>query len=121
MKLTEIVSQKIGKRRKINREDMSALLAEFATAGVPLANDCVEDGSPAAWSARCRGLTCISVSYGDGGEPQRYHGNVRYDSPGEMSPLHYSDVMFVPASLQNSEYDQIGQLRKKCSRLVMVV
>jgi len=68
-----------------------------------------------AWAELCHGVTCVSV-WPDGED----HNCVRYDEPGRMHPLQHAPLMFAPAELEGMEYDQIGQLREKCDRLVIV-
>lgn len=121
MNLLALTTARIGRRRKITQQDMAALLADFAMAGLDTTNDCVEDAAPQAWAKLCKGLTCISVSAppSDHGQPARWHGSIRFDTPGDMG-LHHATLIFAPAALGNLDYDQLGQLRKRCARLILV-
>lgn len=115
--MLQVASSAIGRRRKINQAEMSACLQAMADAGLDLGNDCVMDASPEKWARMCHGLTCVSV-LADGAAP---HGQVRYDDPGSMHPMHYAAVMFAPAALaDDEEHDPVGYLRRHCKRLVLV-
>lgn len=113
-----VVGTMIGRQHEISRRGMAALLHRMAAEGLDLSNDCVYEGAdtPEAWAARCRGICTVSV-LADGATP---HGMVRYDDPGSMHPMHHAAVLFAPSSLRRYDYDQIGQLRGKADRLLVV-
>jgi len=95
MNIQAITRASIGARRKITMEDMAILLRNYAAAGLDLGNDCVMPGkdTPEDWAQSCRGILCISV-LADGATP---HGQVRYDDPGSMHPMHQAEIIFAPA------------------------
>jgi hypothetical protein len=138
MDILGIVRARIGRRIKISRQEMADILADLTAAGVNLCNDCMmgtvqwdyaaggagipvgqSPTAPLIWANACRRTTCISVMPPDGGAPT-YHGQVRYDEPGSMHPMHRADVIFAPADLEGYDYDQIGQLRRKARRVLVV-
>lgn len=60
-------------------------------------------------------ITCISV-WG----VERDGGLIRYDQPGGMAPMQHAEIMFVSQDLCGREYDQVGQMRHHCERLLIV-
>jgi len=136
MDILTTVRRLIGRRHKITRAEMRDLLEALAGEGLCLGNDCMmstwtwqpaADGmgleadtvSPDAariWANACRDITVISVM-ASGAIP---HGQVRYDEPGRMAPLQHCQLMFVAEELGDHEYDQIGQMRRKAERVLIV-
>lgn len=140
MKTEDIIrmtSSVVGRSARISREQMRNVLIALANAGIDLRNDSVPDtfdrtpdGSEVdgpqneaqiaraarAWANACRRITVISVKP-SGAVP---HGDVRFDDPGQMAPRQRAAIMFAPAGLEGVEYDQIGQLRRKAQRVLIV-
>ncbi|MGH8519852.1 MAG: hypothetical protein ACREU9_00100 [Gammaproteobacteria bacterium] len=117
----DIVRQHAGRRYKISRHKMAEILESLHREGLDLNLEIfVEDPSGAIrarkWANACTGINCISVcDYG------AEHGfGMRYDDPGSMHPLHHAVIMFVPAELGGYEYDQIGQMRRRADRVLVV-
>jgi hypothetical protein len=134
----DIVRTSVDRRWRITRAEMRDILAEFAAQGGSLENDGMMQTIEWAWDARgagtrigpspdaprvwanaCTGITVVSVMPEHGGAPT-YHGRVRYDAPGSLHPMHMADVMFAPQALEEYEYDQIGQLRRRARRVLVV-
>lgn len=70
-----------------------------------------------AWSRACTGITVISV-WGPRGD--EYPGGIRFDMPGSMHPLQHADLMFVAARLGDYDHDQIGLMRRKAHRVLII-
>src|SRR5688500_2996949 len=134
-KTLDIVRRIVGRRHKISADEMIAILdALHQEIGVDLRNGYVDAtldlSSPydpeighaqsptaaRAWARLCDGIICISV---DAGGSLR-DGYVRYDQPGSMAPSQRAELMFAPASLGGYEYDQIGQMRERADRVLVV-
>jgi hypothetical protein len=77
-----------------------------------------------AWTDACCGICVISVLSERDPVAARLAssnpGSIRYDEPGSMHPLLRATLMFAPASLADHPYDQIGQLRAKAKRVLVV-
>lgn len=136
MDIIGTVRRRVGRRHKISRQEMADILTSLAAEGLDLGNDCmshvyewipatdrhgmsaggIRPDAPRIWANACTHITCISV-LADGCIP---HGQVRYDQPGSMAPMQHAVLMFVPAELGDHEYDQIGQMRRKADRLLIV-
>lgn len=120
----DIVRQHVGRRSRITRDEMAAILSALGSAGLRLSNGYVHEttlgvaDAARTWAAMCRDITCISVMDARGGSLR--DGDVRYDEPGSMHPLQRVEVTFVPAALGRYEYDQIGQMRRHAVRVLIV-
>lgn len=131
------VRRHIGRRHKISRYEMADILLDLdidlvenstitgrTTDGSLYIGGAVVKGdreserraTACAWANMCHGITTVSVCYHG---TEHGHG-VRYDQPGSMHPMHHCPLMFVPKELADHEYDQIGQLRRKADRLLVV-
>ena len=131
--MSSLSPSKSSSQERMTRQEMASLLRALAAEGTDLRNGYVPDTmdlstgarcdeapvspkAPEAWAQLCTGITCISV-WPDG-EPGAC---VRYDEPGRMHPLHDAPLIFAPGALESMEYDQIGQLREKCDRVIVVM
>ena len=134
--IPDVVRNAVGRRYRISRDEMRHILVSLGHWGFDLRNDCVpetwdydRDGNPVMeqnpvqisraacrWANMCRGITVVSVA------PRHAypHGSVRFDSPGAMAPGQRAVLMFAPEELGGYEYDQIGQLRRKAWRVLVV-
>jgi len=129
------VRRMIGRRYRISRTEMAAILARLADEGLDLTNDCMtstwqiqwdERGaghpvgpSPDAarvWANACTGITVISV-LARGCTP---HGDVRYDQPGSMAPDQHAELAFVPAECDGDECGTVGYMRRHAGRVLLV-
>lgn len=114
---------------RMTRSKMAAILRDLATKGTDLRNGYVvgtldlsqppphpaSETAADEWAEVCRSITCISVW------PDEEEWNcVRFDDPGQMHPAHHAPIIFAPAALEGMDYDQIGQLARKCDRLIIV-
>ena len=119
MATLDIVRQHVGRRSRITRTEMRAILHSLAHAGLDLANPYVSDtlGGDAAdaWVRACRDIRVISVD-----ARGLRDGYVRYDEPGSMHPMQRAELMFVSAALGDYDYDQIGQMRRHADRVLIV-
>lgn len=123
MSTIDTVRRLIGRRHKISRDEMRAILEALAADGVSLENGYMPGTTPYhgawqaahAWAKACRGITCISVD-----SRGLRDGQVRYDEPGRMHPMQHAELLFAPESLGRYEYDQIGQLRRHAARVLVV-
>lgn len=121
--ILDIVRSAIGARRKITRQEMAGILDHLALRGLELNNGW---GGPdaAGWAESCAGINVISVLADEDSPVARAMssnpGSIRYDSPGSMHPQLRATLMFAPSELADMPYDQIGQLRDKCDRLLVV-
>ncbi|MGH8565048.1 MAG: hypothetical protein ACREXW_13565 [Gammaproteobacteria bacterium] len=73
----------IGRRYKITRSEMAAILADAAREGLDLSLEVFQDDPSGAiraqkWANACTEINCISVCSGGSGFPDF----VRYDQPG---------------------------------------
>lgn len=117
MAILDVVRAIVGRRSRITRAEMRDILGQLnAVGGLDLANDCAGDTTPAGWERACRGITVISVQ----SDAPSYHGQIRYDEPGSMAPLQRATLMFVAEALGDYEYDQIGQMRRRADRVLIV-
>lgn len=135
MDILASTSHLVGRRSKISRQDMMDIMSALAMEGLCLGNPYVsgtvvysdhdgDTGHPTdeqdvpraarTWANLCDGITCISVGSG------LRDGAVRYDEPGRMHPLQKAELMFVPETLGDYEYDQIGQMRRHARRVLVV-
>src|SRR3990167_8003142 len=116
----DIVRQHVGRRHRITRAEMRAILTSLAESGLDLGNDCVFDASPERWEQCCACITVVSVL--PDGDHGRYHGRIRYDAPGSMAPGQRAALMFVSVDLAEDRHgcDPIGYLRPKTGRLLIV-
>lgn len=117
--LKQEAAEFFGDRSKITQREMADFLAALSSKGFSLENDCIIDGSdtPEGWASAMRGINCISLSCGDSGESGRFHGFIRWDSPGQMSPRHHAELMFVGVSTGKECGDYLELL---CDRLFLV-
>lgn len=145
MTAIEIVRQHVGRRPRITREEMTAILFSLPTDLVAASTIVgrAQDGetyyidrqwvapmearaaTAHAWAAACRRINCISVMRGS------YYPNsdvevapvdgliVRYDSPGTMHPLHHAEILFVPATAA-ARRETIDYLRRHAGRVLIV-
>lgn len=143
MSTLDIVRSIVGRRHKITREEMVAILMALPTdlvqastitsrsregrlyVGPQWVSDPADESraTARAWERACRQITCISVlpgSYYDRADNLVEGLSVRYDEPGSMHPLQRADILFAPEALEGHEYDQIGQLRKHAQRVLIV-
>jgi len=116
MAILDMVRMIVGRRSRITRAEMRAIFTQLEVDGLNLSNDCKGDMTPAGWERACDGITCISVL----STAPSYHGQIRYDEPGQMAPGQRCAVLFAPAALGEYEYDQIGQLRRHADRVLVV-
>lgn len=128
MTTLDTVRRLIGRRSKISRQQMADILSALQADGLDLRNgymrgtvvydgpdgdtgtatDQQHHGAARAWANACAGITCISVD-----------GYVRYDEPGSMT-YDRRELIFAPAHLATLEYDQVGQLRRRADRVLVV-
>lgn len=123
MTMLDTVRRHVGRRPRITRGEMIAILADLAGDGLGLDNGW---GGPDAdgWANMCRGITVVSVLEDGQAFTARAAssnpGSIRYDDPGSMHPMLRAAVMFAPADLADMPYDQIGQLRRRAGRVLIV-
>lgn len=134
----------IGKRHQITRQEMADLLNVLQVqqlvdlnngwCGIPhMTVDAAGQPQPteppaaelaAAWAKMCRGIQVISVLADSDPVAARLAssnpGAIRYDDPGSMHPQLRATLMFAPAEMADHPYDQIGQLRRKARRVLVV-
>lgn len=132
----------VGRRSKISRQEMAAILDRLAAGGLELNNGWApriqgelprsvgslmrtDADLPAthaeAWAGACRGITCISVFDADDASVAQNAssngGSIRYDQPGSMHPQLYAPAMFAPEEL----WEQSGDyLRRHAKRVLFV-
>lgn len=141
MNILELAQARFGRRRKITRDEMVALLAEYSRANPgALGNGYVPDTMPEktppgcpsdeewqaildaqppsyhdraarAWAKAVGGITVISVGGG------LRDGGTRYDQPGSMHPMQMSDLSFYS---DHGRAETISYLRQHCRRLLLV-
>ena len=121
----DIVRRVVGKRSKITKDEMGAILRGLVEAKlVDLCNPYVRgtcDGALGAsieWTKACRGITCISVD-----SRGLRDGYVRYDAPGSMHPQQHAEITFVPADIDERRTDggsTIDYMRRHADRLLLV-
>jgi hypothetical protein len=137
MSTLDIVRREVGRRTKITREEMAALLRSLAAAGLDLRNGYVVEtinlvaqdapldrvGSAraaAAWARLCDGICCISVDARGG----LRDGDVRYDEPGRMDPNQRAEVTFCPADIDAGRSDggsTVAYMRRHAERVLLVI
>lgn len=109
----------VGRRHRITRAEMAAIIRELGRAGWPIAEngylDTTTDAAPERWASMVGGCCVVCCA------PGLRDGCIRYDEPGSMHPLQRCQLMFVSSALVGAEYDQIGQMRRRCDRLMIVV
>jgi hypothetical protein len=124
-----LVSSAVARRHRITRNEMRSVLDDlWRHKVVELDNGWQtprQDGDHAqAWADMCTGITVISILANDDSPVARNAssnpGSIRYDDPGSMHPLMRPTLIFAPASLADLEYDQIGQLRRRARRVLVV-
>lgn len=122
--LLELTQATFGRRHTIRRDELRDFLALLAAKDFDLSGDGYApagDDAATAWAALCDDSTTVSLIETDPGAPASVNqGSIRYDQPGQMYPGFRATVMFAPASLRDHPYDQIGQLRRRCRRLLVV-
>jgi hypothetical protein len=109
--IIEIVRRHVGRRHRISRAEMAAILTEAEGAGADLYcyRERPEEESPADWwVSMCSRNTCVSM----------IDGEARYDEPGSLHPLQMADVTFVPATLRP---DSIDYMRQHARRTLLVI
>lgn len=123
--LIEHVRRHIGRRHRINRDEMAMLLhALIIECRLDVQNDYMarSKGHPRhlpvpaptvaeAWAEACRDITCVSV-VADESASDKY---IRYDQPGSIDPMMHATLMFAPDGLDDYDY-----LRQHCDRLLIV-
>lgn len=146
MTTLDTVRRLIGRRHKISRQEMMDILValdlppEASTIcgrdqhgrliiGTGRVQDCdfpaadqERSAMARAWANRCTGILCISVLRGSYyvGDALTDGLTVRYDEPGSMHPMQRADLLFAPAELAHYDYDQIGQLRGRANKVLVV-
>lgn len=112
----EVVRSLVGRRSSIDRAEMAQILRRLQAAGLSLVNDCVlpERATPSGWAEMCKGTLVISV-LADGTTP---HGQVRYDQPGTLHPLHRAAIMFAPGEMSSDPTR--AHLRRHARRVLFV-
>lgn len=125
--LLDLAAEMFPRRGTITRDEMGAYLRAAEAAGLDISADGYAphtgDDLPTAWAAACRDSTLISVVDGarDPGAPASVNrGGIRYDQPGNTYPGYMVTLMFAPAALRDHPYNQIGQMRRYCRRLIVV-
>jgi hypothetical protein len=116
---SDVVRRVAGRKAKITREEMGAILVGLADVGLDLHNPYVPRtmgdafAASLAWVEACRGITCISVSLCS----YLRDGQVRYDQPGRMHPTQHAEITFAPEGLLASTY---YYLRQHADRVLVV-
>jgi hypothetical protein len=122
--ILDLARRRFRSRGTISREEMRDFLSLLAARGADLSADGYAPGGndlPTAWAALCDDITTVSLTDGDPGAPASINqGTIRYDQPGQMYPGFFVTLMFAPSTLRDLPYDQIGQLRRRCRRLLVV-
>lgn len=126
------VRRLVGRRHKITRQqmadiivsldipaDMHTITGRFADGTLYVGGKAVDvEDEPRAiastWANMCCGIVTVSVLR----EPDG--ASMRYDDPGAMHPMQRAALLFAPASLRHYDYDQIGQLRRRAERVLIV-
>lgn len=118
----DIVRALVGRRSRITRAEMSAILRALddAQPGWLASNSYVSptDGDAdhaAAWVRMCGGITVISVAQGG-----LRDGWIRHDEPGSMHPGQHAELTFVSSSRVGDECDTNGYLRRHADRVLIV-
>ncbi len=115
--IVNTVTLMFGRRRKITRDELVALLVSLETdAGIDLsgltgAHRRAPISAARAWERMCSGITFVSIC--------RYANDswgIRYDQPGSMNPMQHAALSFVA----EAHRDEGGYLRSHCDRLVYV-
>lgn len=112
----------VGRRHRIRRHEMVAILDSLQTAGI-LAPESgwlpgVKDPGAlsTAWSEACWGCTMVCIAPGsEAGEP----ADIRYDQPGTMAPYQHSLVIFATPGAASGD-GTFDWLRSHCGRLLVV-
>lgn len=122
-KMQMIVRRIVGRRSKITKEEMGAILMGL-TEYVNLSNDYVRGtcgdslAASIAWTQACKDNTCVSVD-----SRGLRDGQVRYDEPGSMHPLQYSEIMFVSDDIRDADPGSgstLAYLRQHADRVLVV-
>lgn len=119
MTTIDTVRRMVGRRYRITRAEMAAILARLADDGVHLGNDCMTstwEDAARVWANACTGITVISV-LARGCTP---HGEVRYDQPGSMAPGQRAELAFVSQDVLGDECDTVGYIRQHADRVLLV-
>jgi hypothetical protein len=122
-KTLEVVRRIVGRKSKITKDEMGAILMGLKEIGLDLRNSYVHDTmddalrASIAWVKACKGITCISASLSG----YLRDGMVRYDQPGSMNPMQHAEVTFMPQSLaERTDHDPVSYMRRHCDRLLIV-
>lgn len=122
--IKDIARSHVGRRHKISRVEMTAILDDLAARGLVSLDNGWGGPDAAGWAKMCDGIQVISVLADDDAPAARAAssnpGSIRYDDPGSMHPLMHATLMFAPDELADHPYDQIGQLRNKADRVLIV-
>lgn len=136
--LRDIVRKTVGRRHRISRGEMRAILYRAARdldlelnigwggSDTRLfgsrADEAISRGAE-AWERMCNDITVISVfATGSATVVQRTSSNpydIRYDEPGSMHPLLQAEVMFAPPSACERD-GTADYLRRHAKRLLIV-
>ena len=130
------VRQIVGRRSRITRDEMRAILAQLAAGGLDLRNAYVHgtlmwdqdrgqstdapldsagiERAATAWERACQHVCCISVAAAG-----LRDGCVRYDQPGSMAPSQHATLTFVSAAVLGG-CDTVGYLRQHADRVLLV-
>lgn len=115
----DIVRQHVGRRSRITRAEMRAILVSLEARGLSLANAYIRDTlgqqAPRAWERACHGITCISVD----ARGSLRDGQVRYDEPGSMHPQQHAELLFVAAAAAERRAT-LAYLRAHADRVLVV-
>ncbi len=121
----DVVRRIVGRRSKISKDEMGAILMALKEEGLDLRNDYVHDtmgdalAASIAWVKACKGITCISVSLSN----YLRDGQVRYDEPGSMHPMQHAELTFAPAGMPDAEPGSgstLSYLRRHADRVLVV-
>ena len=130
----------VGRRRRITRDEMAAILAAWEPDGlvaastiggrmtdgtlylpgrpvqIPTTTRAETEAIARAWAETCREIVCVSVydrDTGGTGSP----AVVRYDEPGSMAPGQYAHVAFVP---QSAGAETVAYMGRHAARVLVV-
>ncbi len=125
-----IVRQHVGRRSRITRDEMRAILQALTDAGLDLRSSYVHGtidrhassdtqppqsaGAAETWAKSCRDLTCISVD----SRGRLRDGYVRYDQPGTMHPMQQAELTFAPMTIYPPA--TLDYLRDRADRVLLV-
>jgi hypothetical protein len=121
--ILDIVKEKLGRRRKISRQEMAEILSQYHNGGGELCGEAIGklispdeseseyvDRTIKKWVEFVKGITLVSITQ----SLTNPHGDVRHDQPGTIAPGSKFSVLFCSGDVD------AAYIRTKAERVIIL-